>query len=71
MGAMQPGTSQANPGGQAPGQQGGMMSGMMQGGCPMMQRNAQMASNMEQMQKQMAEMTAIMRQMQEQMNRTR
>lgn len=45
-------------------QQGGMM-----GGCPMMQRSAQMGTTMQQMQQQMAQIMGMMQQMQERMNR--
>lgn len=70
QGMSQHGQSQAAPGSEAsadgqPGTKGGMMAGgMMQGGCPMMQRNAKMAANMEQMQQQMAEMRSMMQKMQ-------
>ncbi len=59
---MQPGTGQAAPGAQAPSQQGGMMQGGMMG-CPMMQRSAQMADAVKQLQQQVTEMRAMMEQM--------
>src|SRR5688572_15721413 len=59
---MQPGTGQTAPGAQAPSQQGGMMQGGMME-CPMMQRSAQTADAVKQLQQQVAEMRAMMEQM--------
>jgi hypothetical protein len=64
--------SEAVPG-MAPAQspaEGQPQAGMM-GGCPMMQRNAQLAGNMQRMQQQMAEMQTMMREMHQQMRQQR